>query len=69
MKQLMINHAFQFVNAIEFHVGEKNYRSQKALGKIGIAFLHFVETKNENGQTLKTCVYKLSKSDWFGKNG
>lgn len=64
MKKLMIDHAFQFVNTIEFHVGEKNYRSQKALGKIGIAFSHFVETKYDRGEAQKTCVYTLRKNDW-----
>lgn len=31
----MINHAFLFANKIHFHVGETNYRSQKAVEKIG----------------------------------
>jgi RimJ/RimL family protein N-acetyltransferase len=35
MKQLMLTHAFQFVDTVVFFVGEKNFRSQKAMGKIG----------------------------------
>lgn len=35
LKNLMINYAFQFVDTIQFHVGETNYRSQKAVEKIG----------------------------------
>lgn len=35
LKKLMINYAFQFVNKIYFHVGETNYRSQKAVEKLG----------------------------------
>jgi len=35
MKDLMLNHAFQFVDNVIFFVGEKNIRSQKAMEKIG----------------------------------
>jgi RimJ/RimL family protein N-acetyltransferase len=35
MKQLMLGHAFQFVENVVFYVGENNIRSQKATEKIG----------------------------------
>jgi N-acetyltransferase len=35
MKQLMLRHAFQFVNSVIFLVGPQNFRSQRALEKIG----------------------------------
>jgi N-acetyltransferase len=35
MKRLLLNHAFQFVESVVFFVGEKNFRSQKAMEKIG----------------------------------
>jgi RimJ/RimL family protein N-acetyltransferase len=35
MKQLMLRHAFRFVNNVVFLVDPQNLRSQKALGKIG----------------------------------
>jgi RimJ/RimL family protein N-acetyltransferase len=35
MKQLMLGHAFKFVNSVIFLVGPRNLRSQKALEKIG----------------------------------
>ncbi len=35
LKKLMIDYAFQFVNRIHFHVGDTNYRSQKAVEKLG----------------------------------
>jgi len=31
----MLTHAFQFVDTVVFFVGEKNFRSQKAMEKIG----------------------------------
>lgn len=35
MKQLMLRHAFKFVDSVVFLVGPQNWRSQKALEKIG----------------------------------
>jgi N-acetyltransferase len=35
MKQLLLNHAFKFVESVVFFVGEDNVRSQKAMGKVG----------------------------------
>jgi RimJ/RimL family protein N-acetyltransferase len=35
MKQLMLRHAFRFVNSVIFLVGPQNLRSQRALEKIG----------------------------------
>jgi RimJ/RimL family protein N-acetyltransferase len=35
MKQLMLRHAFRFVSSVVFLVGPQNYRSQKAMEKIG----------------------------------
>jgi RimJ/RimL family protein N-acetyltransferase len=35
MKQLMLRHAFQFVNRVVFLVGPRNLRSRKAMEKIG----------------------------------
>lgn len=45
LKNLMINHAFQFVERIFFYVGDTNFRSQKAVEKLGA--IH-TETKNNN---------------------
>ena len=39
LKQLMLGHAFRFVDRVVFVVGENNLRSQKALQKIGATFL------------------------------
>ena len=35
MKELILTHAFKFVENVVFFVGEKNIRSQKAMEKIG----------------------------------
>ncbi|MCB0714227.1 MAG: GNAT family N-acetyltransferase [Ignavibacteriae bacterium] len=35
MKRLMVEHAFQFVESVIFLIGPQNFRSQKAVEKIG----------------------------------
>lgn len=35
MKRLMLEHAFRFVDRVFFNVGATNYRSQRAMEKIG----------------------------------
>ena len=35
MKELLLAHAFQFVENVVFFVGEQNFRSQRAMDKIG----------------------------------
>jgi RimJ/RimL family protein N-acetyltransferase len=35
MKRLLLDHAFKFVETVVFFVGAKNFRSQKAMEKIG----------------------------------
>ncbi len=35
MKDLLLTHAFKFVESVVFFVGEKNFRSQRAMEKIG----------------------------------
>src|SRR4029079_13223577 len=43
MKELLLNHAFKFVESVVFFVGEKNFRSQKAMEKIGAIKIGLVE--------------------------
>ena len=38
MKSLMLDHAFQFVDSVVFLVGRENFRSRRALEKIGGVF-------------------------------
>ncbi|WP_276483413.1 GNAT family N-acetyltransferase [Paraflavitalea pollutisoli] len=35
VKRLMLDHAFQYVNTVFFHVGATNVRSQIAMGRVG----------------------------------
>ena len=53
LKQLMLEHAFRFVDRVVFVVGENNIRSQKALAKIGASFLKKAQLPATDG-TIKT---------------
>ena len=55
LKQLMLEHAFRFVDRVVFVVGEQNIRSQKALAKIGASFLKKVQLPAGN-RILKTNI-------------
>jgi len=55
LKQLMLDHAFRFVDRVLFVVGEQNFRSQKALAKIGARFLKKVQLPAGN-RILKTNI-------------
>jgi RimJ/RimL family protein N-acetyltransferase len=56
LKSLMLNHIFQYVDSVQFHVGEKNFRSRKAMEKIGGIFL---EKRQEEQDYV---AYKITKN-------
>ena len=59
MKQLMLRHAFQFVDHVIFVVGPQNLRSQKAVEKIGGVLVG--SRLDANGQD--NFVYSLSRKE------
>ena len=61
LKNLMINYAFQYVDSILFHVGSTNFRSQKAVEKLG-AIRKETLLNNETGKTNFT--FALTKNNW-----
>ena len=58
MKQLMLQHAFSFVDSVIFLVGLQNVRSQKALEKIG-AVRCGIEARPEGRDSF---VYRITAS-------
>jgi RimJ/RimL family protein N-acetyltransferase len=58
LKNLMLAHAFQHVDRVMFHVGEKNFRSQKALLKIGAE--RFGEVIFP-GESAPTPIFKIDR--------
>jgi RimJ/RimL family protein N-acetyltransferase len=62
MKQLMLRHAFQFVNSVVFLVGPQNLRSQKAMEKIGGVRAGW----RPNAVGLTSVVYQITRASFFG---
>jgi N-acetyltransferase len=63
MKQLMLQHAFQFVRRVNFLVGAQNFRSQKAMEKIGGVRKESRIDPKTGGLNL---VFELEKPDRIG---
>ncbi len=61
LKTLMLDHAFQFVDRVLFVVGEHNFRSQKALTKIGATFLRKVELPEQDGTMRSNVVFAIRR--------
>lgn len=56
MKQLMLRHAFQFVDTVVFLIGLNNVRSQRAVEKIGAIRIE----SRKNGQGRESFAYKIT---------
>lgn len=52
MKKLMLNHAFQFVKNVAFVIGPNNFRSQRAVQKIGGTLVGSKLDKNGNERLI-----------------
>ena len=61
MKRLLLNHAFKFVESVVFLVGEKNFRSQKAMEKIGAIKIGIVERQYGNHPPHLNVKYVMKK--------
>ncbi|HKI82725.1 MAG TPA: GNAT family N-acetyltransferase, partial [Candidatus Krumholzibacteria bacterium] len=60
MKQLMLQHAFQTVQRVIFRIGPENFRSQKAVEKIGGKF----SKKTTDSQGEEIWVYELTPEQY-----
>ena len=66
MKALMLNHAFRFVDSALFVIGPENWRSQRAIEKIG----GVREAKSRRDDTgLESLVYRIRKEEWQARQG
>jgi len=61
LKTLMLDHAFRFVDRVVFVVGEKNFRSQKALEKIGARFLRKEQRPAVDGTMTPNLVFFITR--------
>jgi len=71
MKQLLLNHAFRFVESVVFFVGENNVRSQKAFDKIDAIKVGMATRAYGNhppARNLKYVIRKNVTTDGVGEN-
>ncbi len=61
IKQLMLDHAFGFVDTVVFMVGETNWRSQRAMEKIGGIRRPQLCDRAYHGVTTAHVVYEIEK--------
>lgn len=64
VKILMINHAFEFVSTILFHVGITNHRSRRAMEKLGAHFEGELEVAYYGESPKRNAVYTITRSEW-----
>jgi len=62
MKRLLLNHAFKFVESVVFLVGEKNFRSQKAMEKVGAIKVGAATRAYGNHPPARNLKYMIRKT-------
>jgi hypothetical protein len=64
----MLEHAFQYVDAVVFHIGAVNIRSQMAIEKLGAIKIAALQVAYYGEQNNLNFVYKIEKTPWMAKN-
>jgi RimJ/RimL family protein N-acetyltransferase len=62
LKKIMLEYAFQFVDKVYFHVGASNYRSQKAIEKIGAVKVDEFEVEYYGESSKLNFIYMINKN-------
>ena len=64
MKRLMLVHAFQFVDCVEFRVGECNLRSQRAMEKIGGRLTGRFDMVETPGEPMRHVIFEITRDSF-----
>ena len=64
MKRLMLEHAFRYVERVDFRVGETNYRSRIALENIGAVRTRRTELDQYRGKRVLHIYYEIAKDEF-----
>lgn len=67
IKKMMLDYIFQFVEKVIFHVGATNFRSQKAMGKLGAVKTIEIETAYYGEPNRLNFQYEIKKEDWLNQ--
>ena len=63
LKKVMMDYAFQYVDTIYFHIGATNFRSQKAIEKIGGIKVDEFEVEYYGEDSKLNYIYQIKKSN------
>ena len=64
LKTLMLNHAFTFVDAVNFYIGAGNIRSQKSIVRFGAKKIGEIEMEYYGETSKLNYIYQLNKETW-----
>ena len=64
LKTLMLDHAFQFANAVLFHVGAANMRSRMAMQKLGATLIGEAAVAYYGEATNQNVIFRIDRADW-----
>lgn len=64
LKRLMLDHAFASLSSVMFRVGEENFRSRRALEKLGAKLSGWEQDVESYGRVSKRVGYVITRDDW-----
>jgi RimJ/RimL family protein N-acetyltransferase len=64
LKTLMLEHAFQFVDRVIFHVGVDNLRSRRAMEKLGAVHIGEAAMSYYGERSQQNVIYEIDKLAW-----
>ena len=67
VKALLLDYAFGFVDAVRFHVGARNVRSQRAIERLGAAKVAEQDVAYHGEPPTRNFVYEISKAVWAAR--
>ena len=67
LKELMLDHAFRFVERVTFEVGVDNWRSRRAMEKLGGIYLAERSVSYYGEPPRQNVIFKIDKADWVKK--
>lgn len=64
LKKLMLDYAFHYVDKVYFHIGAQNYRSQKAIEKMGAIKVGEQHVEYYGEDSKLNYIYQINKSEF-----
>jgi N-acetyltransferase len=67
LKTLMLDHAFKFVDRVTFKVGVNNWRSRKAMEKLGGIYIGEEQVSYSGEPPHPNVIFKIDAADWANR--